>query len=150
MDIVSRAIWESAILNHVARAILGHATSGVSVGGDGSRIHLNDPAEANQRRASDIFNHEGSLSLSCDSESIVAGAPDPVISCADSAIAYDSQLAYLVMRDGDLHAHGQAPVIKGSWEFRLTKPAPGAWDIVAFRLKGNHASGSVNIAVAEK
>ena len=150
MDIVSGTLWDSVVLDNLARRILGHATSGVSVGGGGSRIHLSDASQVNQRRASDIFNHADNLGLTCEQSSIVVGAADPVVSCADPAISGDSQLAYLITRDGAFHSQGLAPVERGSCSVTLSKPAPGAWRIVVFRLAGNHASGMQSIAVAEK
>ena len=42
MDIVSQRITNTLFLDRVARAVLGKATSGVSVGGSASRIHLLD------------------------------------------------------------------------------------------------------------
>lgn len=150
MDIVSQRITNTLFLDRVARAVLGKATSGVSVGGGASRIHLLDGNGANQARSSDIFNHFNTLQLSVEGAATREGETAPVIRCQDGAIALDSEMGYLVLLDGEVYAQGRDSLIKGELSLTLSSPAAGTYDIFVFRLRGNFASASTRIHVREE
>ena len=147
MEIIAQSNLNSAMLNAVARAALGTATCGVSVGGGRSRIHLVNYNLPEQQRASDVLNHFGSLSLTADKSSMRAGEPDPVVRCADERIAADSQLAYLVFRAGEIIAQGRVDVIGGQSALTLAAPEIGVHDVCLYQLAGQFASGSLRIHV---
>ncbi|MYD11577.1 MAG: hypothetical protein F4X02_16230 [Chloroflexi bacterium] len=147
MDIIAQTNLNPEMLNAVARAALGPATCGVSVGGGQSRIHLVNYNPPEQQRASDALNHFGSLSLSADQSRMRVGGPDPVIHCADERIAADRQLAYLIFRDGALITQGKLDVTGGKVSLTLSAPAPGVHDVLLHQLAGQFASGSLRIQV---
>ena len=147
MDIIAQSNLNPEMLNAVARAALGPATCGVSVGGGQSRIHLVNHNPPEQQRASDALNLFGSLSLSTGRSRMRAGEPDPVVRCADERIAADRQLAYLVLRDGAIIAQGKLDVIGGQASLTLSAPAPGVHDVFLYQLAGQFASGSLRIRV---
>ena len=147
MEIIAQGNLNSTMLNAVARAALGQATCGVSVGGGLSRIHLLNHNLPEQQRASDVLNHFGSLSLTADLSRMSAGAADPVVRCADERIAADSQLAYLVFRDGAIIAQGRLDVIGGQASLTLSAPEVGVHDVFLYQLAGQFASGSLRIQV---
>lgn len=147
MEIIAQGNLNSAMLNAVARVALGQATCGVSVGGGASRIHLMNHNPPEQQRASDVLNHFGSLSLTADQSRMSAGGADPVVSCADTRIATDSQLAYLVLRDEAIIAQGRLDVIGGQCSLTLSAPEVGVHDVFLYQLAGQFASGSLRIQV---
>ncbi len=147
MEIIAKSNLNAAMLNAVARAALGKATCGVSVGGGMSRIHLINHNLPEQQRASDALNHFGSLALSADKSSMRLGDADPVIRCADERIAADSRLAYLVLRDGEISAEGKLVVSGGQASLTLSAPEVGIHDVFLYQLAGQFASGSLRIRV---
>lgn len=149
MDITSKGAFDARLLDHIARRVLGRATSGISVGGDFSRIHLLNGDGANQRRASDILNHFNTLQLLESNTSMREGEADPVIRCRDQAIANDEDVGYLLMFDGEVYAKGSDRVISGQLSLTLSSPAAGAYSVFVYRLRGNYASASVQIVVEE-
>lgn len=149
MDITSAGTYETELLDHVARKVLGRATSGISVGGGFSRIHLLSSSAVNQRRASDILNHYNTLQLDTDKTTMSEGKADPVIRCRDLAIANDSEVGYLVLLDGEVYAKGSEKVVSGELSLTLSNPVAGTYRVFVFRLRGNHASASIQIVVSE-
>ena len=147
MEITGQSNLNAAMLDAVARAALGNATCGVSVGGGSSRIHLMTHNLPEQQRASDLLNHFGTLSLSADVTRMNAGDADPFVRCADERIAADSQLAYLLLRDDEVIAQGKLAVIAGQASLTLSAPEVGVHDVFIFQLAGQFASGSLRIRV---
>ena len=147
MDIIAQSNLNTPMLDAVARAALGQATCGVSVGGGRSRIHLLNHNLPEQQRASDVLNHFGSLSLRADVTSMRAGDADPVVRCADERIAADSQLAYLVLRDDAIIARGKLDVSEGQASLTLAAPEVGVHDVFFYQLGGQFASGAQRILV---
>ena len=147
MDIVSRTNRKALMLDAVARAALAAATCGVSVGGGRSRIHLMNDNPPEQQRASDVLNHFGTLPVSADVATLVAGDADPVISCSVQMVARDSQLAYLALRGEDVLMKGTLDQVNGAFALTLTAPEAGIHDVLMYRLAGNFASGLVQIRV---
>jgi len=147
MEITGQSNLNSAMLDAVARAALGKATCGVSVGGGSSRIHLMTHNLPEQQRASDLLNHFGTLSLAADLTRLKIGEADPVVRCADERIAADSQLAYLLLRDGEVIARGKMPVIAGQASLTLSALDVGVHDVFLYQLTGQFASGSLRIRV---
>ena len=147
MEIIGQSNLNTAMLNAVARAALGHATCGVSVGGGVSRIHLLNHNMPDQQRASDVLNHFGSLSLSASGTKVTVGDADPVVRCADERIAADSKLAYLILRDGDFIEQGKLAVTEGQTSLTLSAPSVGVHDVFLYQLTGPFASGSLRILV---
>lgn len=147
MDIIAQSNLNAAMLNAVARAALGRATCGVSVGGGLSRIHLLNHNLPEQQRASDVLNHFGTLSLTAERSRISAGDANPIVSCADERIAADRQLAYQVYRDGEIIAQGKLDVIGGKASLTLSAPEIGVHDVFLYQLAGQFASGSLQIQV---
>ncbi len=146
MDIISHEPVDARLLDAVARAALGKATSGVSTGPT-SRIHLLAMNMPEQQRASDVLNNFGSLTLIASTTAMSAGAPDPVISCADDAIAADAQVAWLALRGDEEIKRGTLKVVNGACSLRLTKPKAGHYTILFYRLRGNFASGTAEFRV---
>lgn len=146
MDIVSRETIDARLLDAIARAALGKATSGVSTGA-GSRIHLLHANPPEQQRASDVLNHFGALNLSASATALTQGAPDPVIRCRDSQIAADDQVGYLVLRAGEESMRGTLTVAQGVCSLVLPKPSAADYIVCLFRLRGNFASGAAEIRV---
>lgn len=149
MDITSEGTFDAVLLDHIARQVMGRATSGISVGGGLSRIHLLNYSAANQRRASDILNHFNTLQLLETRTSMREGEADPVIRCRDQAIANDNEVGYLVLLDGEVFAQGLENVVSGVLSLTLSRPAAGSYRVFAYRLRGNHASACVQIVVQE-
>lgn len=147
MDIIGQSNLNTAMLNAVARAALGKATCGVSVGGGLSRIHLMNHNLPDQQRASDVLNQFGTLSVTADLTNMRAGDADPVVRCADERIAADSQLAYLVLRDDDVITQGKLAVIGGQASLTLSAPEVGLHDVFLYQLAGQFSSGSLRIQV---
>ncbi|MDE2857160.1 MAG: hypothetical protein OXN94_04840 [Chloroflexota bacterium] len=147
MDITSAGTFDAVLLDHIARRVMGRATSGISVGGGFSRIHLLNDTAANQRRASDILNHFNTLQLLETRTSMREGEADPVIRCRDQAIANDEDIGYLLMFDGEVYAEGSDSVISGELSLTLSRPAAGSYSVFVYRLRGNYASASVQIVV---
>ena len=146
MDIVNPKIYDARLLDVVARAALGNATCGVSTG-SASRIHLLSKNLPEQQRASDVLNNFGLLALRASESKPVAGAVDPVLSCQDEQIAADEQLGYLVLRAGEAYRSGALDVADGACSLTLSKATPAHYLIFMYRLRGNFASGAVEIRV---
>lgn len=147
MEITGQSNLNAAMLDAVARAALGKATCGVSVGGGSSRIHLMNHNLPEQQRASDLLNQFGTLSLTADLTSMKVGEADPVVRCADERIAADSQLAYLLLRDDEVIAQGKLAVIAGQASLTLSALDVGLHDVFLYQLAGQFASGSLRIRV---
>ncbi len=124
MEITGQSNLNAAMLDAVARAALGKATCGVSVGGGSSRIHLLAHNLPEQQRASDVLNQFGTLSLTADVTRLKVGEADPFVRCADERIAADSQLAYLLLRDDEVIAQGKLAVIAGQSNRTRTNYVP--------------------------
>ena len=149
MDINSEGRFDAVLLDHIARQVLGRSTSGISVGGNFSRIHLLNDSAANQRRASDILNHFDTLQLLADRTAMREGEADPVIRCRDGTIANDSDVGYLVLLDGEVYGRGNDSVVDGEMSLTLASPVAGAYSVFVYRLRGNYASASVQIVIQE-
>jgi hypothetical protein len=149
MDISIEAVANTQLLDPVAREGLGVATSGVSVGGGSSRIHLLDDSQSNQDIANDILNNYDGLVVTADKTSMVEDDADPVISCADVMIASDSDVGYIVLLDGVEYASGTDAVSAGVADLTLASPVAGVYEIFIYRRLGNYASGSITITVSE-
>ena len=146
MDIVSQKAIDPRLLDAVARAALGNATCGVSTGAD-SRIHLLANTLPEQQRAKDVLNRFGTLRLGSSATSLRAGAADPVITCRDERIAGDAQLGYLVLRAGEERMRGTLDIVNGECSLTLTQPTAAPYTIFLYRLRGDYASGVVEIRV---
>lgn len=146
MDIVSQKAIDPRLLDAVARAALGNATCGVSTGAD-SRIHLLAENPPDQQRASDVLNRFGALRLSSAAASLRAGEADPVIACRDERIGGDARLGYLVLRAGEEHMRGELNVANGVCSLTLTQPAAAPYTVFLYRLRGDYASGLIDIRV---
>ena len=144
MDIIGQSILDTAMLDALARAALGEATSGVSVGGGVSRIHLMNHNLPEQQRASDVLNHFGTLRLSVDAAGASAA---PLIRCADERIAADSQLAYLLLRADTVVAQGRLDVTDGQCSLTLGDVGVGAYVVLLYQLAGQFASGWLRVQV---
>ena len=148
MDIVGHSNLNTAMLDAVARAALGKATSGVSVGGGVSRIHLMNYNQPEQQRASDVLNHFGALLVTADATRLSPGDAHAVVRCADERIAADSQLAYLVLRGEAVIDQGKVTVTDGQCSFALSDLEIGTYDVLLFQLAGQFASGALRIELA--
>lgn len=146
MDIINHKSFDARLLDAVARAALGNATCGVSTGAD-SRIHLLAENMPEQQRASDVLNNFGRLVLTASATRLTAGEADPVISCRDEQIAADDQLAYLVLRADEETMRGALNVVAGACSLTLSQPTAAQYTIFFYRLRGNFASGAVEIHV---
>lgn len=147
MDIISRQAIDPRLLDEVARAALGNATCGVSTGTD-ARIHLLADNMPEQQRASDVLRNFGLLQLTASATSLREDEGNPVITCADDAIAADEQIGYLVLRDDEVMKRGTLAVVDGACSLELA-PSPAAdYVVLLYRLRGNFASGSVAIHIA--
>ncbi|MCY3781024.1 MAG: hypothetical protein OXG78_11990 [Chloroflexi bacterium] len=147
MDIIGPTNLNVTMLDAVARAALGAATCGVSVGSGTSRIHLMNQNMPDQQRASDVLNGFGALPLACTTSRLTVGDSDPVISCRAELISEDRALAYLVMRDGEVVERGQAALANEAVALSLNNLTAGVHDVFLYRLTGNYASGAVRIQV---
>lgn len=148
MDITYNDTFNVFALDTMARTILGDNISGVTVG-DNSRIHLINDTVNNQAKAQAIFDGSGDLVVSADKTMMTEGDSDPVVTCADSAIAGDVEVGYVALFDGQPYADGQTAVSGGVATLNLIAPVAGIYDIYLYRLTGNYASGSVQITVNE-
>ena len=146
MDIVSREAQDPRLLDAVARAALGNATCGVSTG-PAARIHLVSENMPEQQRASDVLHNFGMLQLAASATSLREDDADPVLTCTDEQIAADSQIAYLVLRDEDEWKRGQLTVVDGACSLVLTPSSAADYIVLLYRLRGNFASGSVEIRI---
>ncbi len=147
MDILGRANLDVLLLDAVARAALGAATCGVSVGGGRSRIHLLHHNPPEQQRASDVLSQFGALPLTSSANRVTVGGADPVISCRAALIAEDSALAALILRDGEFFKREQIAVVAGEVSWRLRALTAGTHSIFLYRQTGNYASGALRIQV---
>ncbi len=147
MDIISQGNLDVTLLDEVARAALGAATCGVSVGGSQSRIHLRSHNLTEQQRASDVLNHFGSLPLTVSASRLTAADAAPIINCRADLISRDRALAWLRLQDGVLGARGQIDVVDGQVNLTLRDLPAGIHDVFLYRLTGNYASGVGRIKV---
>lgn len=146
MDIVNHRILDARLLDAVARAALGSATCGVSTGSD-SRIHLLAHNLPEQQRASDVLNNFGTLALKASATTLTAGGPDPVISCRDDQIAADEEIGYLVLRGDEEIRRGTLDVAHGVCSLTISQPSAAEYTVFFYRLRGNFASGALDIRV---
>lgn len=146
MDIISPEVLDARLLDEVARAALGKATCGVSVGSD-SRIHLLAMNLPEQQRASDVLMHFGLLRLTASAEKLEAGAADPVIHCRDALIAKDERLGFLVLRAGEALMKGSLDIRNGKCSLTLPQPIAAQYTVFFYRNRGNYASGALEIKV---
>lgn len=146
MDIVSHKAHDPRLLDAVARAALGNATCGVSTGLD-ARIHLVSENMPEQQRASDVLHNFGMLQVTASATSLREDADDPVITCADEQIAADSQIGYLVLRDGEEWKRGRLTVVAGACSLALTPKSSASYNVLLYRLRGNFASAAVEISI---
>lgn len=146
MDIIHHKVVDARLLDTVARAALGNATCGVSTGAD-SRIHLLAANPPEQQRASDVLNCFGALRLTASATRLKVGDADPVIRCRDERIAADEQLGYLVLRAGEELMRGALAIKNGACTFTLSQPEASRHIVLMYRLRGNFASGAVEVNV---
>lgn len=146
MDIISPEVLDARLLDEVARAALGKATCGVSVGSD-SRIHLLAKNLPEQQRASDVLMRFGLLRLTASAERLKAGAADPVIRCRDELIAADERLGFLVLRAGEALMKGSLDIRNGKFSLTLPQPIAAQYTVFFYRNRGNYASGALEINV---
>ena len=146
MDVISHLVFDARLLDAVARAALGSATCGVSTGAE-SRIHLLSSNLADQQRASDLLNSFGSLRVTASASALKTDETAPVISCRDDQIAADQQLGYLVLRGDEVVMRGVLDVAAGACSLTLSQPSAGAYAVFFYRLRGNFASGTVDIRI---
>jgi len=146
MDIISQNIVDARLLDAVARAALGNATCGVSTGAD-SRIHLLSKNLPEQQRVSDGLKRAGTLRLRSSATSLRAGDADPVIACRDARIGGDARLGYLALRAGEEHMRGELNVANGECSLTLTQPTAAPYTVFLYRLRGDYASGAIEIRV---
>ena len=149
MDVSRHVEVPALLLDAVARDVLGEATSGISVGGGKSRIHLLDNGAINRQRATRVLSNFGALRLSASATHLDQGAADPVIRCRDSVISGDSALGYLVTLDGEIYATGSDDVTAGEIALTLSRPEAGEYAVFVWRKRGNYASAIINITVNE-
>lgn len=137
-------------LDTVARAILGSSTPGVSTRGNTAVILLHDSASGgDQVNANRILENWGTLVVSADKVTMAEGDADPVVSCADGAIASDGSVGYVVLQDGEVYDSGTDTLVGGESELTLSSPPAGVYDVSIYRLAGTYASGHVRITVSE-
>ena len=146
MDIISSEVLDARLLDAVARAALGKATCGVSVGTD-SRIHLLAMNMPEQQRASDVLMHFGLLRLTASAERLKAGGADPVIRCRDALIAADERLGFLVLRAGEALMKGTLDILNGECSLTLPQPNAAQYKVFFYRIRGSYDSGAVEIRV---
>ena len=146
-DIVSQSNLNTALLDAIARAALGKATSGVSVGGGVSRIHLMNHNLPEQQRASDVLNHFDTLAISVDATGSSVASAGPLVRCADERIAADRALAYVALRADEVIAQGELAVADGECALNLSAFAAGAYVVLLYQLAAPFASGSLRIRV---
>lgn len=146
MDIVNHRILDARLLDAVARAALGNATCGVSAGSD-SRIHLRANNMPEQQRASDALNNFGALALKASASRLTAGGSDPVISCRAEQIAADERIGYLVLRADEEILRGALEVANGACSLTISQPTAARYTVFFYRLRGNYASGALDIRV---
>ena len=147
MDIISKGNLHVTLLDEVARAALGAATCGVSVGGGRSRIHLRSHNLPEQQRASDVLNHFGSLPLTVSASRLTTADADPVINCRADLISRDRALAWLRLQNGAVGARGQVDVVDDQINLTLSDLPAGIHDVFLYRLIGNYASGALRIKI---
>ena len=146
MDIVTRKAQDPRLLDAVARAALGNATCGVSTGAE-ARIHLVSENMPEQQRASDVLHNFGMLQVTASATSLLEDDADPVLTCADAAIASDERIGFLVLRDGTEWKRGQLTVASGVCSLTLTPKSVADYTVFLYRLRGNFASASVEIRI---
>ncbi len=145
INITSQTVHPIGALDSIARAILDDDTTGISVSST-STIHLVDSASAsNQSQAQKIFDNWGNLNPTPSVSSMVVGDADPTITQTSS----DSELAYVVLLDGEAYSSGTVSVIAGTATLTLVDPEAGVYDIYFARTSGNFASGQTTITVTE-
>lgn len=146
MDISHHEAFDARLLDTVARAALGNATCGISTGAD-SRIHLLAKNLPQQQRASDLLSNFGMLRVTASATALTVGAADPAIVCRDEQIAADERLGYVILRSGEETRRGSLDVSEGDTSLFLSQPIAGLYTVFLYRLRGNFASGSVEIRV---
>jgi len=149
MDISNNMNLPIAIIDKIARDALDNVTSGVSASRDVTRIHLTDNNHSHQTTAQAILENYDSLTISADKITLSEGDADPVITCSDTTIAGDSEMAYVVLLDGVLYADGTTAILAGSASLTLVSPLAGVYEIVLYRTADTYASGTIAITVNE-
>ena len=142
------SIWDIALLDDIARRVLGSDTVGVSVGAVSS-IHLVNAAQDAQDKVRAIFDGYNVLDVSLPQETVTQGEGDVSITCTDFAIVNDVDLGYLVLRDGVAHAKGLVPVTDGSVSVSLVDPIAGVYDVIMYRVVGDYRSAVAQLVVHE-
>ena len=146
INITDNQSWHIAVLDSIARQVLGGDISGVSVGGQ-SIIHITNDTQANRNNAQAIFDGFGDLAVSASVVSMTEGDTNPVVTCNDSAISGDASLGYLVTMDGIEYASGTVDVTAGEATLTLTEPDEGDYIVYMWRATGDYASGQAEITV---
>jgi hypothetical protein len=136
-------IWDIALLDDIARTVLGVDTVGVSVGAVSS-IHLVNEAQAVQDMAQAIFDGYNVLSVTAE-----ATGQALTCTCDDPAIANDAELGYLVLRDGAVYATDLVAVTDGSASITLVDPIAGVYDLIMYRVVGDYRSAVAGLVVHE-
>lgn len=147
MDIVGRAKLNIHMLDAVARAALGAAICGVSVGAGVSRIHLKSHNLPNQKRASEVLSNIGALALVSGASRADIESAEPHISCCSDLISGDRALGYLRLQDDEIVEQGKVELIAGELRWTLRGLTAGVHEVFLFRLAGNYASGALRIRV---
>ena len=149
INVISPNQYETDALDAMARSAVAQ-TIGVSVGPNGSIIHLPDNSNvATQSIAQQILDNLDDLSVNIDKTIMNEGDADPVITCSDASISGDSDVEYIVLLDDAVYASGSATVTAGVATLNLLSPVEGFYEIVMYRTTGNYASGSVLLTVNE-
>jgi hypothetical protein len=122
---------------------------GVSTGPYGVRVHFDGaPSTADSTWANTIVNAHRSLELSVDQAIITAdGVDTATITCADSAIALDSNVTYTVWLDGEVFTEpATAAVTSGEVQLTLTTEEAGLYRVeIARQGAGNYETGEIFI-----
>ena len=147
MDIIRHRDLHNRLLDIVAREALGQSTCGVSTGGGSSRIHLLDGNPPEQQRASDVLKNFGSLAATATVTALTEGEADPQIGCRDALIADDDRLGYVILRDGVSSMRGKGELQNGVFSLTLRQLKAGDYTVFFYRLRGNFASGALQIRV---
>lgn len=147
MEVVRQSILPMALLDCIARQVLGAATSGVSVGGGATRIHLLQSDAASQQCAAALLDNFGGLPLTASPATLRQGDADARISCRDAAIADDAELGYALLLEDEIVEQGRCEVRGGEALLLVSAAVAGVYTVCFYRQRGSFASGTAQLAV---
>lgn len=145
------ALLPIALLDSVAKTILGAACAGVSVkegAAPTSKIHLADASGSNPQIAGSILSSWNTLLVTTNKATMVQGDVAGA-TISHTVVTGDTQMDYHVTLDGVLYSAGVVNAVAGVCTLNLPATTAGSYVVLLGRKVGNYATGQVFVEVTE-